>query len=1060
MDAKTVYTKTAKGLTQVNQRTQSLSRELMRVLKAIDGRSNIEALIDKADLALPLLTKALSSLQKDGFVKVFEIKAEEPLSDFGGDSDDFDFTKPAPPKPVFDPLATTSFKPSQYRRPASADQVERATPPASSAATPTPTPPTPSSAPAAAPAMAAPVPAAAPVPTPLAEQPADEAELARALTMVREKAQAAARARTEREAQLRARLDVEAQARRDAEVRAVEEAKRAQAAAEAARQALDAKIAEEKKREDAAAAARAATIVTQEQAEKEALHQQVIAAARANAEAEVKALAEARSRAEAEARALAQQRAQAEEAARKQQQEFEAAQRDLRHQLKEEIEAKVRAEMETLMKSDVEESARAEVEAAIMAEARDEARRMLEEQLTAERSMIARAEAEAKVQAEAEAKKMLAEQEVRIRAEMDAQIARIREESARLEAESKLRAEAQAAAAAKAAAEFEARLKLEAEARRAMELEAEKRRQLEDENRKLLEARAQAEAADRARVEAEMKAKLAAEQQAKIQAQARMLIEQEMREKSDRESQQKLDLERKARAEAEQKAVLETKAREVASLAAAEQMAQRELIEQNAEARIAVERKGREKAEEKARAEELAEQQQREAQVARLRELAQQREYEGDRNDEPVFKKRAKKGGGGLLRWLMVGVVSLAVLAVVLLQVVPLGAVNAKLSKALAEWLHDEVEVSSLKIALLPRPHVKIENLQLGQLRDAKAASGKLYMDLTALFGDRFVVDTLELNDVSIAADALPRALKWADAEARGKRIEIDKIVLRGVKVSVAGLTVEEFDADIKLDRAGKIVRASARASGGKWTLDVVPNKVVAAADAPEGTAVNDPWAVDFSARGWNLPMGAPIPLSSLAAKGTMYAEGMVFPQVEAKLFEGSATGTLKISWQNGIKFDSAFALERIKVDQLTQVFTRDISLGGRMEGKFTADAAAATVGVLLDKPNIQGAFDVKEGLIGNVDLVQLMRTPGTVGGQSKFGELSGQLRVSDGMVYYEKLKLTGGVLLANGNVSVPTAGGTLSGNIYSEIRSTVAQDRGTFGVSGKVARPILRRGG
>ena len=1043
MDAKTIFTKTAKGLTQVNQKTQSLSRELTRVLKAIDGRSNVEALVDKADLAMPALTKALSALQKDAYVKVFEVRKEEPLSEFGGDDDDFDFTAPIK-KPAFDPSATASFKPSQYRTPASAGQVERAS---------------------------APAPEHTPAP------PANnQAELTAALALAREKAQTEARARAEREAQLRARLDVEAKARRDAEERAIEEAKRAQAAAETARVALDVKIAEEKKQRDSANEASAA--LTREQAEKAAEQQKALSAARAAAEAEAQALAEARSRAETEARALAEARVQAEAAAKRQQQEFEAAQRDLRHQLKEEIEAKVRAEMETLLKSDVEEGARAEVEAAIMAEARDDARRMLEEQLVAERSMLARVEVEAKANAEVEAKKMLAEQEVRIRAEMEVQIARVREESARVAAESRKMAETQAAAAAKASAEFAVRLKAEEDARRAAEAEAETRKQLETKNRQRLEARAREEAVDRARVEAEMAARLTAEKEAKVQAQARMLVEQEMREKSDRESQMKLDAERKAREEAEQKALAETRAREIASREAAEQTAQRERIEQeaeariaverqgrerveqDAEARIAVERQGREKAEEKARAEEAAEQQQRDAQVARLKELAEQNERAAQEEQlaGPKPKRRGGKKGGGALRWLVLGVVALLVLAVILVQVIPLGAVNSRLAKSLAEWLHDDVSVGSLKVALLPRPHVKIENLSLGKAFDAKAATGRLYMDLATLFGDRFVIDTLELTELNIAADALPRALKWADAEGRGKGIEIDKIVLRSVKVDVTGVSLDVFDAELKLDKAGKIVRASARAKDGKWNLDVSPNTPVTA-DKSAGTAVNDPWAVDFSARGLNMPIGIPIPVSNLSAKGTMFDGGMVFPQVDVKFFEGTGSGNLKVSWNQGVSFNGELGIEKLKVDQLTQVFTRDISLSGKLEGRFTASGEATSVGTLLDKPNIQGNFEVREGAIGNVDLVQVMRSPGSVGGQSKFSSLTGQLRVSDGVIHYDKLKFTGGVLLANGNINVALSNSVLSGGVNSEIRSSVAQDRASFSVGGKVSRPALRRG-
>ena len=302
MDAKTIFTKTAKGVTQVNKKTQSLSREMMKALKAIDGKSNVEALVDKADLELPMLEKVLASLEKDGYVKVFEVRRDEPLTDFGGDEDDFDFT--APKKPAFDPAATASFKPSQYRTPASAGQVERAT---------------------------APAPVHAPAPA------ANGAELTAALALARERAQTEARARTEREAQLRARLDVEAKARRDAEERALEEARRAQAAAETARRELDTRIAEEKKQRDTANEARVA--LTREQAEIEAQQQKALSAARARAEAEAQSLVEARARAETEARALAEARVQAEAAAKRQQHEFEAAQRDLRHQLKEEIEA-------------------------------------------------------------------------------------------------------------------------------------------------------------------------------------------------------------------------------------------------------------------------------------------------------------------------------------------------------------------------------------------------------------------------------------------------------------------------------------------------------------------------------------------------------------------------------------------------------------------------------------------------------------------------------------------------------------------------------------------------
>lgn len=1034
MDLKTIFTKTAKGVTQVNQKTQSLSRDLMKVLKAIDGKSNVTALSDKADYPVPALEKALTALQKDGFIKIFEVKQEVALTGFGDEDDDFDFTAPKkqPPKKI-DFSATASFKPSQYRSTASDGQVERAS---------------------------APAPAYEPA------APKVDPALEAALAAAREKAQTEARAKAEREAQIRARLEVEARSKREAETRAMEEAKRAQLAAEKARIDLEATMAAEKKQKDAISDTR--DRLTREQIEKEAEQQRALAAARAKAEAEAHALAQARVKAEAEAKALAEARVQAEAAAKKQQEELEAAQKELRHQLKAEIEAKIRAEMEQKLSVDIEEGGRAEVEAAVMEEAREEAKLMLEKRLQEERESMTRATAEATRTAEDAAKVMLAEQEKRIRAEMEAQIAAITAEKAKVEIEARKAAEAQAELAAKAAADMAVRLKAEEEARKAAEIESENRKKLEAQNRLRMEARAREEAEARAKSDAEMQARLAAEKEAKIQAQARALIEAEMREKSERENQARFENERAAREEAEHKAAAEGKAREAASRIAAEQAEARERVEReaegrlaeerrDAEARLSVERAAREKAEERTRAEEEAEARQRAAQVARLKELADQHEYEVSQGIDPDAAKKAKryrgkKKGNPLVTVAWIGAF-LLVGAVIAVHFVPLGAVNARFDKAMAEWLHDEVSSSGLHIALLPRPHVKLDQLALGKVLDVKASGGKLNMDISTLLGDRFSIDTLELSNITIGPDALVRALKWANAEGRGKNIEINKIMLRGIKLDVKGVAIEEFDADIQFNKAGKIIKAGARARGGKWSFEARPSAATEAAAAGE-------WLVEFTSRGMNMPMGLPLPITGATASGTMSTDsGMNFPKVDIKLLEGSATGNLTVDWKQGISIASEFTVEKIKVDQLADVFSRDIALNGRMEGQFTATASAASVAELLDAPAIQGVFLVKDGSIGNVDLVQVMRSPGSVGGQTKFGELSGQLRLADGVIHYEKLKLTGGVLLANGNVNVVYKDGALSGGVSSELRSSVAQDRANFSVTGKVSRPSLKRG-
>src|SRR4051812_32667776 len=99
MDKTTVYTKTAKGITQVNQKTASLSKDLMKVLKLIDGKSNFGQIMEKAEMDNATLTKAFTALQTGGFARVFQTqkKDDDPFAGDaggGGGGDDFDFTAP------------------------------------------------------------------------------------------------------------------------------------------------------------------------------------------------------------------------------------------------------------------------------------------------------------------------------------------------------------------------------------------------------------------------------------------------------------------------------------------------------------------------------------------------------------------------------------------------------------------------------------------------------------------------------------------------------------------------------------------------------------------------------------------------------------------------------------------------------------------------------------------------------------------------------------------------------------------------------------------------------
>ncbi len=1009
MDKTTVFTKTAKGITQVNQRSASLSKDLMKVLKLVDGKSTFAQIMEKAEVDKAVLEKAMNTLIKDGFARVFETKKE--ADPFG--EDDFDFTAPG-------------------KLPGATQRV---------------------------------VAAAALDISELARQQ----EKAEADRKARENAQNAARDKARQQAEARAAAEAEAKAKAEAEMRAMEQARRAKEASERARAELEAKTREEEARRKAAAE-HAAKVAAEQKAKEEVVARELeelrakaqaeanararaeleakvkaeeerkrvmaealakaaaeekvredaeaqrLAEARAKAEREARALADARAKAEAEAQALAKARVEAEAAAAKQAQVAVGAEQELKARLKEEIEARIRGEMEALLRDEIEEKARAEMQATIMAEARLAAKAELEERLREEREALQKAEMEVRIQAERAAKE-------------------------RAEQESKLRAEAEARAAAEAAA----REKAEEETRRLRRLEARAREEAEAAAREREAATSLA-----AKERAEAQARLDAERKAKIEAEARAMVEAEERERREKELAGKIEAERKAREEAEKRARIEARARETVEETTREKvkaeiegdMTRRAELEGKAQAAAYMKAKQQAELDEEAKI--------RSEQERKAREIAEvlRTKVEADAEEEAATPvKRRPRRKVNWVRNIVMGIAALLVIGVGLLHVVPLRGFANKLEKGIGGWLHEEVSISNLKFSLIPSPHLKIEGFTVGKALDAKATHGRLFVDIPALLSDKVVINVLELENVSITGDAPRRILPmWGKTDGKAESAVIESVRLRGVKLEVKP-ELKPFEATLAFGRDGKFKSASLSGEG-KWSGTIRP--------------VEGGYDVGFSARSWELPLGAPIPVSDVTAKGLLTPNDITFSEFEADALEGKVNGTLKVTWGGGaVRLASDLALARVRADQLMGAFTKDIAVTGKLEGNFTVSAESAALESLLAAPRAQGKFRLADGSVSNADLVAAMQSPDAAGraGVTKFAELTGEFGSGDGRVAYRNLNLQGGVLRGGGNIDIGQ-NGALSGRLSVEIRSNVAQDRGAFAVSGSVAKPILRRGG
>ncbi|MBI5750992.1 MAG: AsmA family protein [Hydrogenophilales bacterium] len=1080
MDLSRVYTKTSKGILEGNTKSRELTREHGRVLALIDGKSSVSDLLEKnSRLSESRLAAILDELADLGMIR--QLNGALAVDDLGFSS-----------TIIVDEANTQAFFEAQAHlereqrraedREVRVKEQDRA-------------------------ALLNEVKAdieaeAEAIKRELAEQNAREAQA---------KAQEAA----QREAEARAQAEEKArQGREEAEAHA-------QAVAEHARKQLEIEAKARAEAEARAKALEAEVFVRAEAARKAKQEAEQRAQAEADAKARMEAEKKAREQAEKQALAAEKAREAAEENARlaKEAEDKANARRELEARMQAEEEAQRRSAMEARMREMEQDKRRAEEEAQALAKALDEARIATELEARVKRRIEARAreDEEARQRAEAEARAKLEEesrlrQEAEARALAEAEARRLAEEAkikagqeaqAQLEAERLARKEAEARAVAEAEAqrqaeaarlaaerhaEEERKAQVEAEARAQAEEEA-ARRQAEAEQRRIEEAEARAaeqarlaaeqlaEEARRAREEADREAQAMAEARAKAEEEARraeaerLRVEAEARAVAEAEEAVRLEaeavkrqLEEQQRAEearlAHEAAARQQEAERVAAeaaAAAARTLAEaRERAEAEARARDEARQQAREAAEAAARAEaeealrrveEAARRE--EAEEAHLRAEAQARAMAAAQG-EAVFpfltaRKRTRiRFDKRMIKPAAYGVAGLLVFALAALHLISFNFYIPKMERQLTESLGQRVVVKDIRFSVYPAPHLKLEGVAIGDLADVRVGTARLFPVITSWFAEEKTIRRVEMEALALSEDSVGALSVWSQYQAQAAPVQFERILVKDAKLANRLLDLFAFDADVEMDH-GRFAKARIKSSDQRITIDFTPQA--------------DALAIQLAATHSVLPLEPRIQFEELKISAIARPGSMTLSHVEGQLYGGSLSGNARIEWGDGWILTSDLGVRQVAIEPSLPLFTRNIKASGALEAKIRLTTKSSALETLMDAPQVQATFRVRDGEISGVDLVraiQSARSSGNIGGKTHFNELSGYLQLANGRYQYRQLKLLTGMMSANGNLEFSSER-NLSGNLLGELRTRATVLRTPFTLGGTLATPTLK---
>jgi uncharacterized protein involved in outer membrane biogenesis len=406
----------------------------------------------------------------------------------------------------------------------------------------------------------------------------------------------------------------------------------------------------------------------------------------------------------------------------------------------------------------------------------------------------------------------------------------------------------------------------------------------------------------------------------------------------------------------------------------------------------------------------------------------------------PVFQPRSRKRfviGAGIV----VGVL------LVLPFLLPLGYYIPRIERMASEELSDKVRISSLRLFILPYPHLAIGGIEVGAKPYLQIRKVTVAPRLLSLLDEQKIIREISLRNVVIGAQLVGKASAWGAQRNSGgpQSVRVERIVVRGADINLHEFRLRQVDLDLELNEAGNLSRAQLRADKGAVQATMVPRK--------------RDFALDLHARDWKLPAGPPLVLSSLAAKGSIGPEGLDLSSISGRFYGGTLTGKLSIAWKEGWKLAGLLDMQQVDIKPLVAVFSREATLSGRLSATPVIDMQAATASQLGEAIHVEAPFKVEEGVIYDFDLAAapraLLDKNALKGGQTKFNEFTGYLIVDPSGYHLIDLKIASGVLKAEGEVSI-SPDLKLNGLIDASVKGTSALVSTPLAVAGTVQDPFL----
>ncbi len=394
----------------------------------------------------------------------------------------------------------------------------------------------------------------------------------------------------------------------------------------------------------------------------------------------------------------------------------------------------------------------------------------------------------------------------------------------------------------------------------------------------------------------------------------------------------------------------------------------------------------------------------------------------------------------------LIGLVVLISVLIVIPFFIPMRTYLDEAERMASDKTGVPVTIGSGRLLLIPTPRVVAKDITVGKQQELKLEELVVIPTLGSLLSETKVIEIKMTKPlVKKAALDIFSALSAKDAEASTApaAVNVKRVTIEELQLDWPDMKLPNLNLDVSLTDANALQSLKLQTIDGVLSADVTPR--------------DDGHLILVNAEKWTMLVGLPVFINKAALEMHMKGSQLDIPKIDVALYGGTLTGHAVMSWAKGWRTSGKLQVNNLSVKEPSSMVSKSVYLSGNLSGDGGFSAAAKDASALAANLGADFKFNVKNGVLHGLDLVELasLLTKQSGGGETQFDEFSGVFNVKGKQYALHDINLRSGLLAASGQVKVK-ADKTLDGVVEVELKKGVSLAAIPLQVSGTVAKPSV----